>query len=171
MNTFFNKMNCVLWYAGVIMTGIMAGFLCSHSVMLGRFFNWTLHSGNGNFFRDLFSVFRAESRANVHYNLFLWVSMLVGILWLISCLLAKKNRILAATAGISTFWVGFVFFASGFAGAEDAVASGGADRVLTDLYLKLNLPLHTSFALFYLASFLFLLIMGSRTYGSKAERQ
>jgi hypothetical protein len=163
MNNFAERANRILWYPVVIFTGIMAGFLLSHSVMLGRFFSWTLRSGNVDFFRNLFSVFRAESGANIHYNMFLWVSMFAGILWTVSCFLAKKNRILAVTAGMSTFWVGFVFFSSGFAVAENAVSSAAADTTLTDLFLSLNLPLHISFAIFYLACFVLLLIIGSRS--------
>ena len=160
-NGFFAAMQRVLWFAVTLLTGILAGFLVSHSVMLGRYFTWLIKSGHYEVFTGTFSVFRLATRANVHYNLFLWVHLVLGILWAASCFIVRSRRIVALAAGLSSFWVGSVFFATGFASAEQAVASGMADAATRSFFAAWNLPLHASFAVFYTACFLLLLLAGT----------
>jgi hypothetical protein len=150
-----------LWVMVTMITGILAGFLTSHSVLLGRYFTWLIDSGNYRVFKDTFALFREASHANVHYNLFLWASLIIGTAWAVVCILARKERIVALIAGLSSFWVGSVFFASGFAAAEEAVCTGAADAAVQQFYATWNLPLHTSFAIFYTVCFCWLLLSGA----------
>jgi hypothetical protein len=152
----------VLWFAVTMVTGILAGFLTSHSVMLGRYFTWLIESEDYQVFTDTFSVFRRATHANVHYNLFLWVSFVIGIIWTILCFIVKKNRIIALIAGLSTVWVGCAFFVSGFSEAEEAVAMGVADEAVRQFFVSWNIPMHISFAVFYTLCFLLLLLSGCR---------
>lgn len=161
------RLQRVLWFAITMVTGILAGFLTSHSIMLGRFFTWLIESDNYQVFTDTFSVFRAATHANVHYNLVLWLSLLIGTIWFIVCLIAKKDRIVALIAGLSSFWVGSVFFASGFSDAEEAVAMGIADETVRQFFVSWNLPLHTSFAIFYAFCLLLLLLVGCKGNSSR----
>ncbi|MBN2040451.1 MAG: hypothetical protein JW864_10435 [Spirochaetes bacterium] len=160
---YYHKIHLLLWFAITMLTGILSGFLISHSVMLGRYFTWLIESGNYNVFVDTFSVFREVSNANLHYNLVLWASLIVGILWTIFCFILRKNRIVSAIAGLSSFWVGSVFFASGFASAEEAVCTGTANELVRNFFVNLNIPLHISFAAFYSICFLLLLISGVKS--------
>src|SRR5689334_1985136 len=36
----------VFWCLTTMLTGVLAGYMVSHSIMLGRFFNWYLETGN-----------------------------------------------------------------------------------------------------------------------------
>jgi len=162
---FFFSIHRILWLAVTLLTGILAGFLVSHSVMLGRYFTWLIETGHYEVFTDIFSDFRRATRANVHYNLFLWVHLALGILWLPSCFIVRSKRAIALTAGLSSFWVGSVFFASGFAAAEQAVATGMADDATQTFFVSWNLPLHASFAAFYTLCFLLLLLSGTARRG------
>ena len=159
---FMHRTHRVLWFATTILTGILAGFLTSHSVMLGRYFTWVIESGNYQVFTDTFPAFRQATQANVHYNLFLWASLLVGTVWTIVCFVVKKDRVVAVIAGLSSFWVGSVFFASGFSDAEEAVATGMASAGIREFFVSWNLPLHRSFAAFYTLSLFLLLLVGIR---------
>ncbi len=154
----FRRIHLVLWFAITILTGILAGFLISHSVMLGRYFTWLIQSGNYQVFTDTFSVFREATHANIHYNLFLWVSLIIGFIWTILCFIVKKTRIIALIAGLSSFWVGSVFFSSGFSNAEEAVATGVAGETVRQFFVSWNIPMHTSFAVFYSLCFFLLLL-------------
>ena len=154
------RIHRVLWFAITMLTGILAGFLTSHSVMLGRYFTWLIESGNYHVFTDTFAVFREATHANVHYNLFFWTSLIIGIIWTIFCFIVKKSRIIALVAGLSSFWVGFVFFASGFSDAEEAVAAGVANEAVRQFFVSWNIPLHTSFATFYTLCIFLLLLSG-----------
>lgn len=156
------RIHRVLWFTITMLTGILAGFLTSHSVMLGRYFTWLIESDNYQVFTDTFSVFREATHANIHYNLFLWLSLIIGIIWLIFCFIVKKDRIVALIAGLSSFWVGSVFFASGFSDAEAAVAMGIADEAVMQFFVSWNIPMHISFAIFYTFCFFLLLLSGCR---------
>ena len=70
--------------------------------------------------------------------------------------------IVALIAGLSSFWVGSVFFASGFAEAEAAVATGMASEAVRQFFVAWNIPMHRSFAVFYTLCFLLLLLAGCR---------
>lgn len=155
----------VLWFALTMITGILAGFLVSHSIMLGRYFTWLIESGNNHVFADTFSVFRETTRANVHYNLFLWVSLSVGLAWTVVCFIIRNTRVTAVFAGLSSFWVGCVFFVSDFAAAEAAVATGTAGEALRKFFVAWNIPMHVSFAIFYSICFFLLLLAGFRARG------
>ncbi|MBN1183528.1 MAG: hypothetical protein JXB49_14660, partial [Bacteroidales bacterium] len=139
----------VFWFSVTIATGILSGFLLSHSIMLGRFFSWLIKSGNEQVFTDYFSVFRSVTHANIHYNIMLYVGLLSGFFWIVICFLSRRSRIVSVTAGFSTFWVGFIFFFSKFASIEEAVSTGAADAATYQSFLNLNLPLHITFAVVY----------------------
>ncbi|MBN2556484.1 MAG: hypothetical protein JXA97_11140 [Anaerolineales bacterium] len=156
-----------LWVLTTLLTALLAGFLTSHSVMLGRYFTWIIQTGHYPIFAETFPLFRAASQANVHYNLFLYASIIIGILWTVSCFIVRKDRVVALIAGLSTFWVGGAFFASGFSEAEEAVSTGAADAAVQQFFVSLNLPLHTSFAVFYTICFLLLLWAGCRNQGQE----
>ena len=152
----------ILWFAITMITGILAGFLTSHSVMLGRYFTWLIDTGNYQVFEESFSVFREATHANVHYNLFLWISLVIGVIYTVVSFILKRGRVTALIAGLSSFWVGGVFFASGFSDAEAAVATGVADEAVRQFFVSWNIPMHTSFAVFYTLCLLLLLLSGLR---------
>ena len=160
----------ILWFALTMITGILAGFLVSHSIMLGRYFTWLIESGNNQVFVDTFSVFREATRANVHYNLFLWISLFIGVAWTAVCFIFRSTRVTAVIAGLSSFWVGVVFFASDFAAAEAAVSTGTADEALRQFFAAWNIPMHVSFAVFYSICFFLLLLAGFRERGRRQRK-
>ena len=155
-----HRVHRILWFAVTMVTGILAGFLTSHSVMLGRYFTWLIESGNYQVFRDTFSVFRQATHANVYYNLFLWISLAIGIIYTVVSFILRKSRLTAVIAGFSSFWTGVVFFVSGFSDAEAAVASGVADEAVRQFFVSWNVPMHTSFAIFYILCLFLLLLSG-----------
>jgi len=152
------KLFWIFWCSTTILTGILAGFLVSHSIMLGRFFQWFIESGNEDLLHQTYTVFRAAGNPHIAYNIPLLLAFISGIIWTVLAFVAKRDRIIAATAGLSTTWVGVIFFISNFAEAEEAVMTATADATLTQLYTTLNLPLHTLFAAMYVVS-LFLLLL------------
>lgn len=151
------------WFLITIATGMLAGFLTSHSIMLGRFFSWLLKNNHNEVFTDYFSVFREETRANVYYNLFLYFGLISGIGFTIICFIKKRTRIVALIAGLSTLWVSVGFFTWDFNQIEEAVSTGVADVATTEKFLAWNLPMHTAFACLYVLSFIMLLIAGFST--------
>jgi hypothetical protein len=41
-----NKLYWGFWFSTTVLTGIMAGFMISHSIMFGRFLSWFVESDN-----------------------------------------------------------------------------------------------------------------------------
>ena len=165
------KLFWVFWCTTTILTGILAGFLVSHAIMLGRFFQWFLESGNEDLLHQTYTVFRAVGNPHIAYNIPLYLAFVSGIIWTVLAFIARRDRIIAVTAGLSTTWVGAIFFISHFAEAEEAVLTATADARLTELYTALNLPLHTLFAAMYVVSLFLLLLVALKGQWPKAQKR
>ena len=166
-----NKLFWIFWYSTTMLTGILAGFLVSHAIMLGRFFQWFMDSGNENLLRQTYTVFRAASSPHIAYNIPLTLAFFSGIIWTVFAFIAKRDRIIAVTAGLSTVWVSVIFFGTNFGEAEDAVMTATTDAALTQLYTTLNLPLHTLFAAMYVVSLFLLLLVPLKGQWRKAKKR
>jgi len=78
----FKKLYWSFWCSTTILAGILAGFLISHSIMLGRFFNWYFESGNVDLLHKTYSVYRKTNAfERALYNLPLLLSLVSGIIW------------------------------------------------------------------------------------------
>jgi hypothetical protein len=154
-----NKLFWIFWCSTTILTGILAGFLTSHAIMFGRFQTWFIESGNVDLLHKTFTVFREASSPQILYDSFFYLALASGIIWTILAFLIKRDRIIAMIAGLSTLWVSIVFFATRFGRAEDEVLTGIADAEMTQLFVTLNVPIHTCFAVFYIISLFLLLVV------------
>jgi hypothetical protein len=163
------KLFWLFWCSTTILTGILAGFLVSHSIMLGHFFQWFLESGNENLLHQTYTVFREASNPHVAYNIPLVLSFVSGIIWTMLAFIVRKDRIIAVIAGLSTLWVAMIFFISDLAEAEEAVLTGMADARLTQIYTSINLPFHTLFAAVYVVSLFLLLLVALKGQWTEAH--
>jgi len=155
-----NKLFWPFWCSTTILTGILAGFMISHSIMFGRFFTWFIESGNVDLLRSTYSVFRPLNESyDALYDYFLLFALISGIIWFVLALILKRERIIATIAGLATVWVSVIFFGTGFDEVEEAALSGIADETTMQLFASLNVPIHTSFAIIYTVSFLLLLVV------------
>ncbi len=81
---FILKLYWVFWCSTTILTGILAGYMVSHSTMLGRFFNWFIESGNVDLLHRTYTVFRKASRPQALYDVpYSWplFQALFGLHW------------------------------------------------------------------------------------------
>ncbi len=153
-----NKLFWLFWFTTTIFAGILAGFMISHILILGRFFNWYIESGNVDLLHATYAVYReTNALERLLYNSFLLLQLGSGIIWTVLAFYLKRERIVALIAGLATVWVSILFIGTGIGDAEDAVLSGTADASLTQLYVTLNIPIHTTFAIIYTVSFVLLL--------------
>jgi len=166
MNTdLINRLFWIFWFATTIYTGILCGFMISHSLLLGRFFSWAVENGVS---LSNFIAFRKSSDYPIYYGIyysFLWIHFLIGIIWTLLTFLSKRERIekiIAIIAGLSSFWVGLIFSISDIDEAEEAVMTGTADASMKQLFVAINVLTHTSFAIIYLASFILMLLIAYR---------
>jgi hypothetical protein len=147
----------VFWSTTTALTGILAGYMVSHSIMLGRFFSWFVSSGNRGLLEQTYTVFREATNAHVPYDIPLYLALVSGIVWVVLSFLLKKDRIIAVLAGLSTLWVGMIFMISDLDEAEEAVLTGIADEQMAQFFLRINVPIHACFAVIYVLSLILLL--------------
>jgi hypothetical protein len=148
-----------LWIVTTTLTGVLAGYMVSHSIMLGRFFNWFIESGNLDLLHRTYTVFREASNAHITYDIPLYLHFAAGVAFVVLAFVLKRHRILSVLAGLSTYWTGSIFMLIDLDEAEDSVLTGTADAAMTQYYLSINIPVHATFAAIYLASMLLLLLI------------
>ena len=161
-NKSLEKLYWVFWCLTVVFTGILAGFMLSHSIMLGRFFSWFVSSGNEDLLRQTFSVFREATKAYIIYDIPLYLCLGCGTIFAVLALILKRDRIMSAVAGLSTFWTGSIFMLIDLDEVEDAVVSGIASPDVSQYFLSINVPTHAGFAVIYTICLALLLIVGLR---------
>ncbi len=157
-----NKLYWIFWFITTILTGIMSGFMISHSLILGGFFTWCIESGNTDLIRKGFSIYRETDNYPLLYLLYyspILISLISGPIWVILAFLKKRYRIISLIAGLSTYWVCVIFAGTGFNKVEEAVMKGIADDTVRQFFVDFNIPIHTYNAIIYSVSFLLLLVV------------
>ncbi len=147
------------WVLTTMVTGVLAGYMVSHSIMLGQFFNWYIASDHLDLLRQTYTAFRAGSDAYKIYDIPLLLDLIFGTLFVIMAFVVKRHRIISVLAGFATWWVSVIFLGFGVGAAEDAVLTSTADSATVQYYHSVNIPAHSSFAVIYLISLLLLLLI------------
>jgi heme/copper-type cytochrome/quinol oxidase subunit 3 len=165
------KLFWLSWSSTTAFTGILAGYMVSHSIMLGRFFSWFVDSDNMDLLHQTFTVFREVSKPdpNALYDIPLYLALASGVVWIVLAFLLKRDRITALIAGLSTLWVGSIFMISDLDEAEEAVLSGSADEPMARFFLSINVPIHTLFAVIYSVSLVLLLVVALKGGWTRAH--
>lgn len=155
-----DRLYWIFWSITVSLTGILAGYMISHSIMLGRFFSWFVSSGNEDLLHQTYTVFRNATNAHILYDIPLYLCFVSGITFIVLAFLLKRDRILSVIAGLATYWVGSVFMVIDLDEVEDAVLMGTGTPEISQYFLSINVPTHASFAVIYTACLAILLIVG-----------
>ena len=127
------KLYWIFWFVTTILTGILSGFMISHSLILGGFFTWCIESGNVDLIRKGFSIYRETDNYPLLYSLYhspFFISLISGPVWIVLAFLKKRYRGISLIAGLSTYWVSIIFAATGFGKVEKAVLKGITDDPL-----------------------------------------
>ncbi len=158
---FLTKLFWVFWCTTTVLTGILTGFMLSHSIMLGRFFSWMVETDRIDLLKQSFSIFRevAQPDPRVIYYIPIYLSLISGIIWVVLAFILKRDRVIALIAGLSSFWVGALFNITSINDAESTVLSGIANDQMTRLFLAINVPVHSIFAMIYGVSLVLLLLV------------
>jgi hypothetical protein len=141
-----------------MLTGVLSGYMVSHSIMFGQFFNWYIESDNLELLERTYTTFRAGSNVYRIYDIPLLLHLIAGTAFAALALILKRHRVISVLAGLSTWWVSAIFIGMGVGEAEDAVLTSTADSEMIQYFLSINIPAHSSFAVIYLVS-LFLLLL------------
>lgn len=148
-----------LWVVTTMLTGVLSGYMVSHSIMFGQFFNWYIESDNLELLRQTYTTFRDGSNAYRIYDIPLLLHLIAGTAFVVLAFALRRHRTLSVLAGLSTWWVSTIFIGLGVGEAEDAVLTSTADAETVQYFLAINIPAHGSFAVIYLTSLLLLLLI------------
>jgi hypothetical protein len=132
--------------------------MISHSIMFGQFLSWFVASAKLDLLHQTYTVFRGATPWNNIYDLPLLLQLIVGLAFVGISVALRRRPLAAVAAGAATVWVSILFLSFRVGAAEDAVLSGSADSEMAQYFLRINIPLHSTFAVIYSASLLALLI-------------
>jgi hypothetical protein len=134
------------WLLAVLFTGLVAGLMLGHALILAPFLSWMLATGPPGTLEHTYPVFRATAGAvglTVYY-LVAGVQVAMALGFLAAAVAMRRHRAAAAVAGAaSVCWV-IVHYASGFGAVEAQLwrtPPGGADDVARR-FLAWNTPIH-----------------------------
>jgi hypothetical protein len=132
------------WVFATILTGIVAGFMLGHALILARFLDWLLASGTPALGLQ-YPAFRATAGRGglAAYYAVCGLQVIAVFGFFALAVLARRARGVAAVAAVGGLWV-VVHYASGFGALEAKVlkATGEVDRVTVSRFLGLNVPIH-----------------------------
>jgi hypothetical protein len=134
------------WLLTVLFTGLVAGLMLGHALILAPFLSWMLAIGPPGSFDHTYPVFRATAGALglTMYYLLAGVQVAMALGFLVAAVATRRHRRAAAVAAAaSVCWV-IVHYASGFGAVEAQLwrsPAGGADGVARR-FLAWNTPIH-----------------------------
>ncbi len=111
------------WLVALLSTGLVAGFMLSHAVLLGRFLDWLLAEGGAGLFASTYPAFAlAAGRPGLRlYYAVCGLQVVAAIAFLGGTLVTRRQRRLGMVAGAAGLLWPAVHYASGFAAVEAAV--------------------------------------------------
>lgn len=134
-----------IWFCAALLTGIVAGFMLGHALILARFIDWLLLSGTPSL-GQAYAAFRASAgRAGLDgYYAVAGLQVIGTSAFLIVSLAARRHRTAALVAGLAgALWVA-VHYASGFGVLEARVVRAGGEipREVAGRFVDWNVPIH-----------------------------
>jgi hypothetical protein len=115
------------WLLATVTTGLVAGFMLSHALLLGRFLDWMLASDP----RLLASTYPAFATSAGRGGLGAFyavcgVQIVAAVILLALALMTRRHRFAAAIAAVAAVLWPTVHYASGFGAVEAAVLRSSA---------------------------------------------
>jgi len=133
------------WFLAALLTGLVAGFMLGHALILARFLDWLLLA-NAPAVGRAYPAFRATAgRTGLDAFYAIAGLQLVGTsAFLLVALMAGRHRMAALVAGMAgALWIA-VHYASGFGALEARVVQSAADvpREVAGRFVGWNTPIH-----------------------------
>ena len=141
-----------------LITAMLAGYLTAHVIVLARYFDWIIESGNASMLEATYSVFRVEVDPVTPYLASFIVQLILAMV-LFAVVIVRRSRFGAkqvAATGFAVFALPLtmlVFTTTGFHEVEHNVMSASdlSEETLS-IWLSLNVPLHMIAAAIYLVA-------------------
>ncbi len=133
------------WFLAALLTGVVAGFMLGHALILARFVDWLLLSGAPALVQTYPSFRASTGRSGLDaYYAVAGLQVLGTSAFLLVALAAGRHRTAALVAGVAgALWIA-VHYASGFGALEALVVRSAADvpREVVGRFVGWNAPIH-----------------------------
>jgi hypothetical protein len=149
-----------VWFLAVLSTGVAAGAMTGHALLLGRFFNWVFASSRSEMFRLSYPPFIQAKKPQLFFDHLFTIALLVITAYNVLLLLtARISTLSLAAAGLQWLFV-LIFFGTGFATLErELLAQGNISPEGVRRFLSFNTWITALSAILLLASFSCLVLM------------
>jgi hypothetical protein len=139
------------WLLAAGFTGIVAGLMLGHALLLAPFLDWLLAAGRPELFAQTYPRFRgAEGRAGLGaYYLVVALQVIAAAVFTGVALVRRRHRVAAVIAGAAgAGWV-LIHYASGFGALEAQVVRGEPEPLpgVVPRFVAWNTPIHYVHAL------------------------
>lgn len=133
------------WFLAVLLTGIVAGFMLGHALILAQFLDWLLSSGTPALGRA-YPAFRGSAGRSglAAYYAIAGLQLAGTSAFLLVSLVARRHRGAALVAGVAgALWMA-VHYASGFGALEADVLQSTREisPAVAARFLGWNVPIH-----------------------------
>lgn len=150
------------WLLASVTTGLVAGFMLGHALILGRFLDWMLAS-DPRLLAETYAAFATSvgSRGLMVFYAICGLQILAVLVLLALSLGSRRHRLGAAVAALTAVLWPVVHYASGF-GSIEAVALRSVTPMSRDAaasFLALNIPVHAAHVVTLLVGLVALLAM------------
>jgi hypothetical protein len=133
------------WCLAAVLTGIVAGFMLGHALILARFLDWLLLSETPALSQAYASFRGTAGRSGLDaYYTVAGLQVMGTSAFLLVALAARRHRAAALLAGIAgALWIA-IHYASGFGALEARVirSATSVPRELVDRFVGWNTPIH-----------------------------
>ena len=133
------------WFLAALLTGIVAGFMLGHALILARFVDWLLLSGTPVLSQAYASFRGSAGRGGLNAYYAIAVLQVLGTsAFVLVALVARRQRAAALVAGVAgVLWIA-VHYASGFGALEASVVRSATrlPREVVGRFVSWNTPIH-----------------------------
>ncbi len=140
----------VCWVVAASTTGIVAGFMVSHALLLGRYLDWLLMSGRAQAVVDTYAVFTSNPGHGglVAYYALSGLQVVAGVAFAVVSVIVGQHVLEGVLVGVASVLWPTVHYVSGFATLEARVLH--AARVpspdVVARFVRWNVPIHGAHA-------------------------
>lgn len=143
-----------IWFLALLFTGIAAGAMTGHALLLGRFLAWCFRSARIEIVVDAYSAFLRAAKPERFFDHLFTLGLLATAAFNAALFFAGRTYPLALVAlGLQVLFAAF-FLGSGFGTLERKLfAKGDTNLENVERFLALNMPVTALSALLLVASF------------------
>ncbi len=155
------------WWLAAAMTGVAAGMMVGHALLLGPYLSWMLASGKGKQLSETYPVFALSGgRFGLSlYYIVLGLQTLAGLAFFAVSIVGRHKLLLATIAALASPLWQTVHYVSGFSALEISVLRSVSEvsQEAAVRFVAWNAPIHAFYAATLLVALCSLLLLPIRT--------